>query len=170
VASAALRRGPAKERAGDADSDDAATSAAAAVAGFPGSSAVTGANQKTYFPMMGDPRCKLTAGGICPSDAAAPMPRMMGMLRHRCDTGKGMSGAPLWLQDGTAQAMGAAAIAAANGFPGSRPAGSGGEPAVALGGVSRHFGDCPWGADCANYAAPMDERVVSFIRQWVSRA
>jgi hypothetical protein len=166
-----MRRSPPKERAGDADSDDAANSAAAVVAGFPGSSAVPAANNKMYFPMMGDQGCRLSAGGICPSDpSSSPMPRMMGMLRHRCDTGKGMSGAPLWLQDGTSESTAAAAIAMANGFPGSRPAGDRGRsPVVALGSVSRHFGDCPWGADCANYAAPLDEQVVSYVRQWVTR-
>ncbi|GBF96528.1 hypothetical protein Rsub_09111 [Raphidocelis subcapitata] len=169
VAAKALRY-TAKERAGSADAETSAT--AAAVAGFPGSSMVTGGG-KMYFPLMGDQRCRLSGSQLCPPDAGGE-PRMAGMLRHGCDTGKGMSGAPMWLQDATEEASVAGEIAASSGFAGALPrggsffAGSNQRPAVAVGVVSRHYGDCPWGSDCVNLAAPLDARAVDFLKARVN--
>jgi len=175
VAGAALQATP-KERAGNARTSGAAGgSAAMNVAGFPGQSMVASATGQLYFPMMGDQQCRADSAQLCPADSMTPATaenRMVGMLRHKCDTGKGMSGAPVWVREGTAEAAAAAGVAFSEGLPGGRPDGdraSGGKPAVAVGLVSRHTGDCPWGADCVNLAAPMEARVVSFIRQWATR-
>lgn len=187
VAGAALK-GAAKERAAAtraaAAADAAAGSAAMSVAGFPGQSVVD-VNGKLYFPLMGDQTCRAGAQELCPADRGADASdRMAGMLRHHCDTGKGMSGAPLWIKEGTREAGAAASFGLVDGFPGYRglaasdgddaaaPASSSNRaaaPAVVVGLVSRHVGDCPWGADCTNLAAPMDARTVGLIRGWASR-
>jgi len=199
VASSALNH-DAKERLDVSLSSSSSTaSAAMSVAGFPGSAMVAAAAAgKHYFPLMGDQKCQLSRAALCPAapDAAGAdgfAERTAGMLRHSCDTGHGMSGAPLWLHAGTPEAQGAAAVASAGGFGGrlgrgakalrdaltvagadgasSSPAASGGQelPAVAVGVMSRHFGDCPWGADCVNMAAPLDAAALEQIRTWVGR-
>ncbi len=174
VAGAALQPATAKERAASSSLAGAASSSAAlSVAGFPGQSLVAAPNGRLYFPLMGDQQCRAGGAQLCPAGAADAGDRMGGMLRHRCDTGKGMSGAPLWLQPGTPEARAAAGVAAAGGVPGGRPEGGAGrggqQPAVAVGLVSRHVGDCPWGRDCENVAAPMDARALSFIKQQIAR-
>lgn len=104
---------------------------------------------------------------------------MGGMLRHSCDTAKGMSGAPVWLQHGTPEAAAAGDVAAASGLPGAWPAEAGDalggwqpmgtRPAVAVGAVSRGTGDCPHGPDCVNLAAPFDDHALEYLRAWIAR-
>lgn len=96
------------------------------------------------------------------------------------------SGSPLWLQHGTPEASAAGTVATANGFAGGWPAGGsapyqtddplggggwlpmGTRPVVAVGLVSRGRGACPDGPDCVNLAAPLDERAITFVRNWVA--
>lgn len=215
AAAALAPPGPAKERLDLSAAAKAAaaldkTSAAVAVAGFPGQSMQRAAGTgKLYFPLMGDRKCRLTGAQICNADGSNAAPgngRTAGMLRHGCDTGKGMSGAPLWLRPGAAEARAAAGVAEASGLPGYRPegaqyatsAGGGGSssagslataitgggpapggdvdpnvgdsPVVAFGIVSRHFGGCPWGPDCANLAAPINAKAIGLIQGWLARA
>jgi hypothetical protein len=177
----AMLAGVAKERAasGAGAAVAATVSAAVSVAGFPGASMVSAAGGGAYFPLMGDQRCRLGGAALCPTDDGGEG-RMAGMLRHACDTGKGMSGAPLWVHGGTKEARAAAAAAAAGGLGGCKLGGNGGgartaagepeePPAVAMGVVSRHVGDCPWGADCINVAAPMDATAIAQVREWILR-
>lgn len=165
----------------------AAASAAMSVAGFPGQNVVQDTESgKLYFPLMGDQRCRATGAVLCPTDAPPPGAggdRTAGMLRHQCDTGKGMSGAPLWVHDKTREGAAASRFAGAEGFPGWRGSSntqghfSGYEtgergvdvPVVAVGVVSRHTGACPWGDDCVNLATSMDAHNIDIIRQWVAR-
>jgi hypothetical protein len=179
--------GRAKERASSAASAASAATADMSLAGFPGASMVTNQRGERYFPLMGDQHCRVSGAALCPSDAGAGG-RTSGMLRHRCDTGNGMSGAPLWMHAGTTEARVADSFAAGEGMRGYRPAprraaarappvglapvDADGRPeaaAVAVGVVSRHVGNCPWGEDCENQAAPMDAGTLSVIRDLVLR-
>lgn len=177
----------AKERAASADTADgsdaadaAAGSASISVAGFPGASAIQTTSGKLLFPLMGDQKCRVPPAGLCPADTGAHGSKYAGMLQHKCDTSKGMSGSPLWVRSTAREAATAAALARSNGVPGQLGTTSGsadaegdyvnGQPAaVAVGVVSRSRGDCPWGADCVNLAAPMNARAISLVRAWLAR-
>lgn len=131
--------GAPKERASSAYGANGAYGAASAaitVAGFPGVSAVRNGQGGATYPLMGDDRCQVPAGALCPADtsgqgsAGEGGERTAGMLRHGCDTDRGMSGAPLWVRGETREARLAGIFADRDGLPGSYPAGAAAAAAV----------------------------------------